>query len=141
MSFGSHHRNFSIEYTLMFIFLWNCGSIGIHSYEPSGSKAIKMISCLFSFEMWSRWIYAYEPIGSKGKNPIKILSYRVPMIFLHTKGWLKLLQVIRRSLFVHSSPIFIVTSRRWMKWYILGILYVCFGIWKLGKSLRGLNFQ
>ena len=47
MSFGSHRRNFSIEYTLMFIFLGNYGSIGIHSYEPSGSKAIKMISCLF----------------------------------------------------------------------------------------------
>ena len=31
----------------MFIFLSNYGSIGIHSYEPSGSKAIEMISCLF----------------------------------------------------------------------------------------------
>ena len=31
----------------MFIFLRNYGSIGIHSYEPSGSKAIEMISCLF----------------------------------------------------------------------------------------------
>jgi hypothetical protein len=37
LSFGSHHRNFSIESRLMFIFLemWN---IGIHSYEPNGCK-------------------------------------------------------------------------------------------------------
>ena len=94
-----------------------------------------------SFKMWSIWIYSYEPIGSKGKNPIKIISYRVPMIFLDTKGWLKLLRVIRWSFFVDSSPIFIVTSQRWMKWYIQGILHVQFGTRKLGKSLRGSNFQ
>ena len=80
-------------------------------------------------------------VACPGKNPIKIISYRVPMIFLHTKGWLKLLQVIQRSFFVQSSPISIVTSRWWMKWYILGILYVHFVLRKLGKSLGGSNFQ
>ena len=34
------------------------------------------------------------------------------MIFLDTKGWLKLLRVIQWSFFVDSSPNFIVTSRR-----------------------------
>ena len=91
--------------------------------------------------MWSIWIYSYEPIGSKGKNPIKIISYRVPMIFLDTKGWLKLLRVIRWSFFVDSSPIFIVTSRRWMKWYIHGIRHVQFGTRKLGKKFARFEFS
>ena len=70
MPFDSHHRIFSIESRLMFIFLWNVKDrknssigIGFHSYKPKSSEGI---------------------------FPIEILSYENPTKFLQTKGGLTL---------------------------------------------------
>ena len=62
--------------------------------EPSGSKAIEMISCLFPLKCGVYESIPMNQLALKEKNPIKIISYRVPMIFLDTKGCLKLLRVI-----------------------------------------------
>lgn len=74
ISVCSHHMNFSIESRLMFVFLWNVEDrnqsyvgIGIHSYEPKDYKG--------------------------KKNPIRILSYRIPMKFIQTKGGLSFSEV------------------------------------------------
>ena len=72
----------------MFIFLWNYGSIGIHSYEPSGSKAIEMISCLFPLKCRVYESIPMNQLALKEKNPIK--SYHIEFLWYSSTlkdGW------------------------------------------------------